>query len=164
MFLTSDKETVARLSAEQGYHATWDEHDDLLLTHVAVMTRINAATAEEFWCTHLNVLHAATVAVPYAWDAQLLNSKKSALVALVVHLIVHGRKALGYHYGANTLYADDQSELEWAEAMHIREVISRNTWVYDYEQGDVVMLDNHRLAHGRTPWVEGERSVLVAYR
>lgn len=163
MFLTSDKDVVKKMAADQGYNASWDELDDLLLKHIAVINRVNKATGEEFWCTHFNVLHAATVAVPYAWDAQLLNSKKSALIALLFHYWVQGRKALGYHYGANTLYADDESELLWDEAMHIRQTISKNTWIYDYQQGDVVMLDNHRLAHGRTPWYEGERSVLVAY-
>ena len=163
MFLTSDKEVVRKMASEQGYNATWDEKDDLLLKHTAVITRINKQTNTEFWCTHFNVLHASTVAIPYAWDAQILQSKSSALLALFFHFWVNGRKYFGYHYGANTLYNDDESEIEWDEALHIREVISKNTWIYDYKDDDVVMLDNHRLAHGRTPWFNGKRSVLVAY-
>jgi alpha-ketoglutarate-dependent taurine dioxygenase len=165
MFLTDNKTVVREMALAQGYNPTWDEKDDLLLKHQAIVTRTNKQTGREFWCTHFNVLHAQTVAVPYAWDAQLLRSKTSALIALIFHLVVNGRHLLGYHYGANTLYGngETESEMEWDEAMHIREIISKNTWIFDYEQGDVVMLDNHRLAHGRTPWFTGKRSVLVAY-
>jgi hypothetical protein len=163
MFLTSNKTVVRSMSAEQGYEAVWDERDDLLLKHVAVITRINQDTHKEFWCTHMNVLHASTYAVPYAWDAQILKSKVSALIALLMHVWVQGRHFLGYHYGSNTLYADDASELAWTDVMHIRQTISKNTWMFAYEQGDVIMLDNHRIAHGRTPWYDGKRSVMVAY-
>lgn len=164
MFLTTDKEDIVKRAAEQGFNASWDEKDDLLLQHEAVITRTHSETKKEFWCTHFNVLHAATVAVPYAWDAQILDSKVSALVAFVFHVWVNGRRWLGYHYGANVLYADDESEISWDEAMHIRKVISRNSWIFGYEKNDMVMLDNNRVAHGRTPWFEGARSVMVAYK
>jgi alpha-ketoglutarate-dependent taurine dioxygenase len=164
MFLTSDKEAIVRRAYEQGFNASWDEYDDLLLQHEAVITRTHSVTGKDFWCTHFNVLHASTVAVPYAWDAQILRSKVSALVAMLFHVVVQGRHALGYHYGANVLYLDDGSEFSWDEAMHIREVISRNTWMFAYEKNDMVMLDNHRIAHGRTPWFQGARSVMVAYK
>jgi hypothetical protein len=164
MFLTENRSQIVSMAASQGYTATWDEKDDLLLRHEAVVTRVNKDSGREFWCTHFNVLHAKTYAVPYAWDAQLLNSKTSALVALIMHVLVQGRHLLGYHFGSNTLYADDNSEMKWSDAMHIRQTISRNTWMFAYERGDVVMLDNHRIAHGRTPWYSGYRSVMVAYK
>ena len=164
MFLTDNREDIIRRAAEQGFNASWDAKDDLLLQHEAVIARTHPSTGKDFWCTHFNVLHASTVAVPYAWDAQILNSKLSALVAFIFHVVVNGRHWLGYHYGANVLYADDASEVTWEEALHIRRVISQNTWMFAYEQHDMMQLDNHRLAHGRTPWFHGDRSVMVAYK
>jgi alpha-ketoglutarate-dependent taurine dioxygenase len=163
MFLTSNKTLVTAMAYEQGYVASWDDKNDLLLKHIAVIARVNEKTQREFWCTHYNVLHAATYAIPYAWDAQILNSKKSAFIAILMHLWVQGRHMLGYHYGSNTLYADNETDLSWDDAMHIRRVIANSTWMFAYEKGDVVMLDNHRIAHGRTPWYTGKRSVMVAY-
>lgn len=164
MFLTENRTHIVEKSVEQGYTATWDEHDDLLLKHEAVITRKHSETGREFWCTHLNVLEATTFAVPFAWDAQIFRSKVSALLALTFQALLSIRAALGYHYGANTLYADDESLMLFEEVMHIRKTISRNTWMFPYEQGDVLMIDNHRLAHGRTPWYNGKRSVYVAYK
>jgi alpha-ketoglutarate-dependent taurine dioxygenase len=163
MFLTENRTRIVALAAAEGYTATWDARDDLLLRHEAIITRTHAETGREFWSMHLNVLHANTFAVPFAWDAQIFDSKVSALLSLFFHYYLMGRRLLGYHYGADTLYGDG-IEMPFEEALHIRKVISKNTWMFPYEQGDVLMLDNHRLAHGRTPWFEGRRSVMVAYK
>jgi hypothetical protein len=164
MFLTTNKTKIVEMSREQGYDASWDKNDDLLLQHIAVISRNHTRTGEEFWCTHFNVLQASTFAVPWAWDAQIFQSKKSALTALFIHLYLSLRWSLGYHPGSNTRFADDGSDFSWDEAMAIRRVIARHTWMFPYERGDVLALDNHRIAHGRTPWFEGKRSVLVAYK
>lgn len=164
MFLTENRTEIIETAAGQGYRASWDEHDDLLLQHEAVITRTHTETGRVFWCTHLNVLEATTFAVPFAWDAQLFQSKISALLALTFHTLLNIRFAMGYHYGANVVYTDDLSFMPHEEVMHIRNTISRNAWMFPYEKGDVLLLDNHRLAHGRTPWYKGKRSVMVAYK
>ena len=163
MFLTENRSRIVDMAADQGYNASWDEKDDLLLRHKAVITRKHSETGREFWCTHLNVLHANSFAVPFAWDAQIFQSKVSAALTLFFHFLLKARVALGYHYGADTLYSDGE-EMPFEEAIHIRETISKNTWMFPYEQGDVLLIDNHRLAHGRTPWYNGKRSVMVAYK
>jgi alpha-ketoglutarate-dependent taurine dioxygenase len=164
MFLTDNKTIAKEMSAAQGYDATWDDNNDLLLKHKAVISRTHSITKREFWCTHYNVLHASTYAIPYAWDAQLLQSKLSMSIALFLHYYINFRhNILGLHYGSNTLYADDESDFTWDDAVLIRKIIANNTWMFPYEKDDVIMLDNHRLAHGRTPWYKGKRSVMVAY-
>ena len=164
MFLTENRSQIVQMALDQGYRASWDDKDDLLLSHEAVITRKHSETGREFWCTHFNVLHAETFAVPFAWDAQIFQSKVSAFLTLFFHYYLMARHYFGYHYGANTLYADDGSGLLFEEAMHIRETISSQTWMFPYEQGDMLLIDNHRLAHGRTPWYNGKRSVMVAYK
>lgn len=164
MFLTDNKTIAFEMAAKQEFNASWDASNNVLLRHYAVITRNNEATGRDFWCTHFNVLHAPTFSIPYAWDAQLLNSKFSVLAAWLLEIWVQGRRLLGYRYGHNTYWADDESEIEWDDAMNVRKLISRNTWSFPYERGDLVVLDNHRTAHGRTPWYKGKRSVLVAYK
>lgn len=164
MFLTENRSQIVAMAAEQGYAASWDDRDDLVLRHEAVITRKHSETGREFWCTHLNVLEATTFSVPFAWDAQIFNSKLSALIALYFQVLLNIRSYLGYHYGANTMYADDSSNMLFEEVMHIRKTIMSNTWMFPYEKGDVLLIDNHRLAHGRTPFYGGKRSVMVAYK
>lgn len=161
MFDTTDRAVAESLAAKENFTVAWNDNGEIQLTHDAVCIRKHQHTGDEYWSTHFNVLHGPTFAVPFAWSAQIFQSKQSAFMALISHLIVTARAWLGYGYGHNMLYGDG-SEISLDEAMEIRRTISRQSWIYDHQIGDLVMLDNHRLAHGRTPWFDGDRTVLVA--
>mmetsp|Transcript_3279 Transcript_3279/g.5962 ORF Transcript_3279/g.5962 Transcript_3279/m.5962 type:complete len:432 (-) Transcript_3279:151-1446(-) len=161
MFDTTDKAVAESLAAKENFTVGWNENEEIRLTHDAVCVRNHQHTGDEYWSTHFNVLHGPTFAVPFAWSAQIFQSKQSAFMALIFHAIVMTRAWLGYGFGHNMLYGDG-SEIAWDDAMEIRRTISRQSWIYDHQIGDLVMLDNHRLAHGRTPWFSGDRTVLVA--
>lgn len=161
MFASDDREVARALAAKENFTASWNEAGDICLTHGAVTVRRHQHTNEEYWSTHFNVLHGATFAVPFAWSAQIFRSKESALLALAMHAIVTLRNALGYGFGHDMVFGDGTA-VSWEEAMQIRRAISRESLIYDHQVGDLVMLDNHRIAHGRSPWFKGDRKVYVA--
>jgi hypothetical protein len=93
----------------------------------------------------------------------MLDSKLTLLFGAFVYSLNEIRRLLGYEYGHDVVYADDKKRVEWEDALVIRKTIYRNTVVFDWERGDVVLVDNHRLAHGRNPWFVGSRKVFVSW-
>ncbi|RYG66439.1 hypothetical protein EON64_09760 [archaeon] len=165
MFMTDNQSRVEEVAATQGFTASWDAGDNLLLTHPAVVKRTHESTGEEYWNTHLNVLHAATASAPLAYSAQILDRRLALIPYFYLSWLMYVRHdLLGYPYGSDMVYADDQSALSFEEAMSIRRLIYKNTWISDWHAGDVLILDNHRIAHGRMPYFSGDRKVYVAWQ
>jgi hypothetical protein len=60
----------------------------------------------------------------------------------------------------NTYYGDG-SEIEPDVIDHIREAYEKERVAFPWRQGDVLLLDNMLVAHGRNPF-KGPRKILVA--
>lgn len=164
MFKTENKSLATEMALQQHFTPIWDEQDNLLLKHEQLITRIHPETQQIHWATHFNVFHAETYEIPYAWSAQIFDSKESLLISWFAKALLWIRHdILGLPYGHNMIYADDGSPVEVSVAMEIRRAISRQTWIFDWEKFDVLMLDNHRIAHGRSPWFHGPRKIYVAW-
>ena len=163
MYGTYNKTIVEEMSREQQFTPIWDTKFNLLLTHHAEVAKQHPITGEEYFSTHFNVLHASTHIVPYLWDAQLFNSRKSLLVGGLITLITQLRLLIGYPYGHDMIHRDTGTSVSYEDGITIRQMKLRNTWQFDWNEGDVMMLDNLRMAHGRTPWFDGDRRVYVAW-
>lgn len=166
MFQTNNQTLVNQLAQEQHFTPVWKDGktDELILRHEQLVIRNHSITKQPYWATHFNVLHAETYEIPYAWSAQLFESKQSVLLAwMFVALYTIRHKILGLPYGHNMFYADNEESIEFSVAIEIRRAISRQTWIFDWLAGDVMILDNHRIAHGRSPWWKGDRKVYVAW-
>ena len=74
-----------------------------------------------------------------------------------VNKLVHGEEAIGQY----VMFAN-RSAIPEAVADELRALIWKHTVVYPYQRGDVVILDNFRIAHGRQPYV-GPRTVYVTW-
>ncbi|HEY8376733.1 MAG TPA: TauD/TfdA family dioxygenase, partial [Nannocystis sp.] len=56
----------------------------------------------------------------------------------------------------------DGREIDDADLEHLRDVIWNNLIVFPWQTGDVVVIDNFAMAHGRLPY-RGPRQVVVAW-
>ncbi len=97
-------------------------------------------TGEETWFNHLTFFHVSTL-VPGVRDALLEEFDAEDL--------------------PNNTYYGDGTPIEPEVLEHLRELYHRETVVFPWEEGDVLLLDNMLVAHGRNPFV-GERKVVVA--
>jgi alpha-ketoglutarate-dependent taurine dioxygenase len=165
MFKTDDKFIANELAFAQDFTPIWDENDNLMLKHEQLIIRNHTITEQPYWATHFNVLHAETYEIPYAWSAQLFNSKTSLMLSyFFVCLYTIRIKLLGLPYGHNMVWTDTETSVENSIAMEIRRTIMKNTWIFDWKENDMMILDNHRIAHGRSPWFDmSERKVYVAW-
>lgn len=162
MFMTESKEEVEEMARQEEFEPVWEDNDNLLLTHTAIVNRTH--NGKSVWNTHFNVLHANSFGVPFAQSAQILDSKISLFLSWLIPTFNAINRWRGYEYGHDLVFADDHSQVTYKEALQIRNAISRNTWIFDWNEGDVLILDNRRIAHGRLPYFYGTRKVYVAWQ
>lgn len=92
------------------------------------------------WFNHLTFFHVSTL-VPSVRDALLAELATEDL--------------------PNNTYYGDGAEIEPEILDQLREIYHQETVAFPWEEGDVLMLDNMLVAHGRSPFV-GKRKVVVA--
>ena len=64
------------------------------------------------------------------------------------------------HLPRNAFYGDGTS-FEKDVLDHVREVYKQEKIIFKWQKGDILLLDNRLMAHGRQPY-KGERKVAVA--
>jgi alpha-ketoglutarate-dependent taurine dioxygenase len=63
--------------------------------------------------------------------------------------------------GMNTLYGDG-TVISDADMENVRDAVWKNLVAYPWKEGDIVMVDNRFVSHGRLPY-SGPRSIIVAW-
>ena len=110
------------------------------LTRLSQKTWRHPVTGESVWFNHIAFWHVSSL------EPQL----REAMMALF------GEENLAY----NTYYGDG-TRIEDSIIAEINEAYRQETIAFPWQHGDIMMLDNMLVAHGRSPFV-GPRKVLVA--
>ncbi len=142
---TRDRDEVIRRLVADGYAASWN-HDTLEVSRIGPAVIEHPATGRRSWFNHAAFFHVTTL--PPALAA-----------ALLAELGENGLPGQTYH-GDGTPIA--------SEALDVIRAGYREAAVWHgWRRGDVLLIDNLSVAHGRAPF-EGKRSILVgmagAYR
>ena len=139
-FQTEDRAEVDRLCAETGITTEW--HDDGTVLHtvqIAQATHTQAATGRLVWLNQANLFHPA--ALP-------------GEIAAAVRQLPADHLPRNASFGDGTPIPDSDIET-------INGTFTTCSWAEPWEQGDILLVDNTAVAHGRLPY-RGEREVLVA--
>lgn len=140
-FQTDDPAAVEKYCNSHRIELQWKDDGKRLRT--SQMRRVVARhprTGELSWFNHLTFFHVTTL-VPSVRDALLAEFAPEDL--------------------PNNTYYGDGSEIEPAVLDQLRELYREETVAFPWQEGDVLMLDNMLVAHGRNPFV-GSRKVVVA--
>ncbi|UWZ39405.1 TauD/TfdA family dioxygenase [Dactylosporangium roseum] len=137
VFQTDSREEVARYCAGEGIAARWHDGDILQTVQTAQATLRDPRTAAARWFNQVHLFHPS--ALPEAVRAAVDRS---------------GRYARNVTLGDGTPIPDVDVEA-------IRQAYERNATQFDWVAGDVLIVDNLAVAHGRRPFT-GPRKVLVA--
>jgi len=138
VFQTEDKLEVQAYCQNNGLTYTWME-GGLRTTQINPAVAVHPKMAAKLWFNQAHLFHLS--ALPEQVQKDLLA--------------VHGMENLPRHctFGDGTDIPDEMLNI-------IRDVYKQEMVSFDWQQNDVLLLDNMRFSHGRTPF-EGGRKVLV---
>ena len=138
-FQTSDRRVVEDHCRRACIEFEWRDENRLRTRQVRPAVRLHPKTQEPVWFNHAVFFHASSL------DALTRES----ILAVV------GEDELPF----NTCYGDGAA-IEPEVLGQIRAAFYEETVSFAWERGDVLMLDNMLVAHGREPYV-GSRKIVV---
>jgi alpha-ketoglutarate-dependent taurine dioxygenase len=139
VFQTEDKSAIEQHCGKSGIQIEWREPDRLRTRAVRPAVSKHPKTGEMVWFNHATFFHVSTLQ-PNVRDAMTELFKEEDLPS-------------------NTYYGDG-SEIEPETLESLRDAYRAETVSFPWREGDVMLLDNMMVAHGRAPYA-GERKVLV---
>ena len=140
VFQTTDHEVVEEYCSKNGIRAEWLPGNRLRTRTVRPALVQHPVLHESIWFNHVTFFHVSTLA----------PSVRAMLVE------EYGEENLP----TNTYYGDG-SPIEPDVLHQLRAAYKAETVSFQWEQGDLLVLDNMLVSHGRAPF-QGERKVLVA--
>jgi alpha-ketoglutarate-dependent taurine dioxygenase len=139
VFQTEDQSAVEAYCREAGIETEWRK-GGLRTRQVRQAVAQHPGTGEMIWFNHAAFFHISTLE-PSTREALMAGLREEDL--------------------PNNTYYGDGAPIEISVIEEIREAYRRETVSFVWQEGDILMLDNMLVAHGRNPYI-GQRKVLVA--
>jgi alpha-ketoglutarate-dependent taurine dioxygenase len=145
-FQTARRSEVQEYCRGNQIEYEWKEGNRLRTKQVREVATRHPKTGEWVWFNHLTFFHISTL------DPKIQREVSTAFAEEDL---------------PNNTYYGDGGRIEEEVMEHLREAYEKERVRFDWEEGDVLMLDNMLASHGRESYI-GERSVAVgmaeAYR
>jgi alpha-ketoglutarate-dependent taurine dioxygenase len=119
---------------------TWKDEDHLMTRQVRPPTARHPRTQEEVWFNHIAFWHV------------------SSLIDTVRQILLNDYSEEGLPF--NT-YFGDGSRIEEDIVAELRQAYEAETVRFPWQQGDLLLVDNMLVAHGRSPY-SGARKIIVS--
>jgi alpha-ketoglutarate-dependent taurine dioxygenase len=139
VFQTQERARVEAYCRETGMSCEWKDHNRLRTRRIGQAVICHPQTREMLWFNHAVFFHVSTL--PPQVRAVLL------------------RQFQVEDLPANTYYGDG-TPIEEGVLDELRQLYQEETVAFPWQQGDVLLLDNMLVAHGRAPFC-GPRQVLT---
>ncbi|MGM1058475.1 TauD/TfdA family dioxygenase [Saccharothrix sp. Mg75] len=140
VFNTDDRAEVTAYCARNGVEAEWLDGGGLRTTARRRAVHHHPTTGEAVWFNHLTFFHVTTLAEDVCAGLRAMLADEDL--------------------PTNTYYGDGGTIPDDVVA-HLRECYRAATRRFDWERGDVLMVDNMLSSHGREPFT-GPRKIAVA--
>ncbi|HWS55027.1 MAG TPA: TauD/TfdA family dioxygenase [Pyrinomonadaceae bacterium] len=140
VFQTDDRGAVERYCREAYMTCEWRSGDRLRTRAIRQVVATHPKLGVKVWFNHAHMFHASNL-TPETREALLAQFAEDELPR-------------------NAFYGDG-SPIEPEVAEEIRETYSRAAVAFDWQQGDILLLDNFLASHGREAF-SGPREILVA--
>lgn len=138
-FGTQSEDEVERYCARNGIRAIWTEHGGLRTEQIGPAIVLHPLTGEEVWFNHAFFFNVRSLE-PESLRDFMLSEDESSL-------------------STNTYYSDGEP-IEPETIEHLRELFRDCSSSNDWAAGDLLLVDNMLMAHGRNSY-SGQRRVVV---
>jgi alpha-ketoglutarate-dependent taurine dioxygenase len=139
VFQTTDRSEVERYCRTADIDLTWLPGDRLQTRQVCQAVATHPETGASVWFIQAHLFHISG----------LTPADRAALLAVVDEAAL-----------PRNAYWGDGAPIDDETLAHIRDAYEREKVVFPWQTGDVLLLDNTLVAHGRAPFA-GPRTVLV---
>ena len=140
VFQTSDKQEVEDYCRKAPIECEWQDGDRLRTRQVRRATAVHPVTGEVVWFNQAHLFHISNL------EADIRRS--------LVETFADGDLPRNAYYGDGTVIGDQELE-------EIREAYRKASVIFAWREGDLLLLDNMLVAHGRFPY-QGPRRILTA--
>lgn len=139
VFQTTDKLEVEAYCRQAGIEFEWKDGNRLSTRQVCQAVATHPKTGDEVWFNQAHLFHVSSLQ-PEVRESLLSMFREEDLPR-------------------NAFYGDG-SKIETSVLEEINEIYQQETVTFSWQEGDILMLDNMLVAHGRKPFI-GSRKVLV---
>jgi alpha-ketoglutarate-dependent taurine dioxygenase len=162
LFGTTSRAAVEAQCQALGLDCTWQSNGRLQLTNVQPAMRAHPQTGELAWFNHLQVFHLSTAAAEYQRIAQRIPALRYQLLRAVAIVGSQLKRLRGSQALAMHCTFGDGGEIPRSAVEHVRDVIWQNLVCFRWQLGDVLLIDNFAVSHGRLPY-RGRRHIVVCW-
>lgn len=147
-----NRDGVDAFCIEHGIEAQWPADGSLRMLSRRPAVILHPRSGEKIW------FNAATMHDSYSWELRRVGqSVAAAILAFFERRSDRRDPALRR---SHCTYADGAA-IDPEDITHIRRTLWDHAVMFDWQQGDMLVLDNCRMAHGRMPF-RGPRRILAA--
>jgi alpha-ketoglutarate-dependent taurine dioxygenase len=139
-FQTTDRAEVEEYCRNAPIDFEWLEGDRFRTRQVRESVAAHPKTGEVVWFNQAHLFHMSNL------EEDVRESLQATFEA--------DELPRNAYYGDGSVISDDELD-------QVREAFRKATVLFPWQHGDVLLLDNMLVAHGRTPYT-GDRKILVA--
>lgn len=140
-FETDNKKNIETACKRFGLSYTWNSDRSLTTKARVSAIQTHSKTAEKIW---FNTIHF------FIHEKYMFGH----YMGPIIHLF---RKLTGEKF---EVFFGDGKAISPAIKKQVLEIIDKNTWTFQWQKGDVLLLDNYLCMHGRNPF-SGHRRIYV---
>lgn len=141
-FETDDRAAVEAFCRETDSDFRWNDDDSLTITQIRPAVAVHPRTGEEVWFNQADQFHPSTHPVAVYESLMMFYDGREDLMP-------------------QTASFGDGTPMDRALLDEVRAAAAREMRTFRWQEGDLLMVDNMLVAHGRNPF-RGARKILVA--
>jgi alpha-ketoglutarate-dependent taurine dioxygenase len=162
MFGTTDRARVDAVCAEHAMTPEWRADGRLRITSTQPAVRVHPETGEPTWYNHAHVFHGSAGPQEFRRIAGRMGFGWRRWQAAATALRWWEGLRQPAEDGAMHVTFADGTEIPDADFEVVRDAYWKNMVFPKWERGDVYVIDNASVAHGRMPY-SGDRLVVVSW-
>ena len=157
MFGQVDKKVIEDVCREIDVEVEWEEDEILRL-----ITR-NEPFLQSAWHNHALVFHELSVLLETQRIFKLRPSLSSWITLMMARMLFLLKRLCPSRFPPMDAKFGDGSNIPDEYIRHIHDLVWKNQIIFSWQKGDMVLIDNKTVSHGRLPY-KGKRTILVAWQ